>query len=116
MNWIKLNTYESLEKLVKESYNFPVVIYKHSTRCSISGMVFQRLEKSWNNDDFEGIITYFVDVIGQRELSNQIAKIFDLVHESPQLIIVSKGESVYDASHSEITYQEIKKKLNLINV
>ena len=115
MHWIKLNNNEALEKLVKESYNQPVVIYKHSTRCSISAMVLQRLERSWKDEDFEGIKTFFVDVIDHRAISNQIAKIFDVVHESPQLIIVSKGDSVYDASHSEIAYPELKKQLQVIN-
>jgi bacillithiol system protein YtxJ len=75
------------------------------------------LERSWKEEDFEGINTYFVDVIEHRTISNQIAKIFDVVHESPQLIMVSKGDSVYNASHSEIVYPEIKKRrLQVINV
>ncbi|CAN5182909.1 bacillithiol system redox-active protein YtxJ [soil metagenome] len=116
MHWIRLNNNEVLEKLVKESYNQPVIIYKHSTRCSISSMVLQRLERSWKEEDMEGINTYFVDVISNRDISNQIAKIFNVMHESPQLFIVSKGDSFYDASHSEITYPELKKQLQVMKV
>jgi bacillithiol system protein YtxJ len=58
-----------------------------------------------------GIKPYFLDLITYREISNRIAHIFDVVHESPQVLIIDNEKAVYDQSHMAIDYQEIKDKV-----
>ena len=109
MNWIKLETLEQLNYLRTESAKRPQIIFKHSIRCSISSMVFHRLEKEETpaNTDF-----YYLDLIAHRDISNKIAEDFHVHHESPQILIIKNGECIYDESHHTIMMDEILEQLN----
>jgi bacillithiol system protein YtxJ len=74
-------------------------------------MTLERLERNWNNQEMTTITPYFLDLLSYREVSNYIAEQFGVEHESPQVLIISKGESVLDLSHFEIDYDNIKKSL-----
>lgn len=104
MNWISLTTEEQLSQIKEKSATVPQVIFKHSTRCSISSMVLDRLERAAppQSTDF-----YYLDLIAHRNLSNKIAELFDVYHESPQVLIIKNGECVYDESHMGIRMDEI---------
>ena len=108
MNWIELTTVKQLEQIKNESQEKPVLIFKHSTRCSTSRMSLDRLERHWNSKEMKDIKPYFLDLISYREISNLIAAQFNVLHESPQVLIIWKGKSVLDLSHFEIDYQQIK--------
>ncbi|MBS1626299.1 MAG: bacillithiol system redox-active protein YtxJ [Bacteroidetes bacterium] len=104
MNWIPLTTIEQLQCIKELSFSKPQIIFKHSTRCSISKMALNRLEK------FEtpaGADFYYLDLITYRNISNAVAEIFDVYHESPQAIIIKNGTCVYNESHSGINMEEI---------
>jgi bacillithiol system protein YtxJ len=45
---------------------------------------------------------YFLDLLSHREVSNEVAYKFQVLHESPQLIIVKNGVTVAHASHGGI--------------
>jgi bacillithiol system protein YtxJ len=105
MNWIPLINEQQLEEIKINSSNKPQVIFKHSSRCSISSMARNRLDK---NDSPEGIDFYFLDIINHRNISNKIAQDFKVHHESPQVLLINQGECVYDESHSGIQMDEIK--------
>jgi bacillithiol system protein YtxJ len=109
MNWIELKSAHQLEELRKESEITPVLIFKHSTRCSTSRMSLDRLERSWNSQETFGIRPYFLDLLSYRNVSNLIADLFGVEHESPQVLLIYKGEAILDQSHFQIDYQEIKK-------
>ncbi|MEQ9288789.1 MAG: bacillithiol system redox-active protein YtxJ [Cyclobacteriaceae bacterium] len=111
MNWNELSSMATLEEIKSKSFTQPVVIYKHSTRCSISSMALNRLERSWNAQEMEGTTIYFLDLIAHRDISNEIAQLFDVQHESPQVLLISGGECVYHASHMGISYRELKGQL-----
>jgi bacillithiol system protein YtxJ len=88
------------------SHQQPVAIFKHSTRCSISRMALKQFE---NEFDLEGSVTpYFLDLINYRDISNEIATRFEVYHQSPQLLLIKEGKSIYDASHSDIDALELK--------
>jgi bacillithiol system protein YtxJ len=106
MNWKQLTEINQLAQIKEESKNQTVVIFKHSTRCSISAMALNRLEKNWD-EKANKIIPYYLDLIAYRNISNQIAEDFKVYHESPQLLIIKNGECTFDASHSEIAYSEM---------
>jgi len=105
MNWIPLLTEQQLEEIKVNSAHRPQVIFKHSSRCSISSMARHRLDK---NAFPEGIDFYFLDIINHRNISNKIASEFQVYHESPQVLLINKGTCVYDESHSGIHMDEIK--------
>ncbi len=104
MNWIPLTTEEQLEQIKQKSATVPQVIFKHSTRCSISSMVLDRLERSAapGSIDF-----YYLDLIAYRSISNRIAELFHVHHESPQVLVIKNGECIYDESHMGIRMDEV---------
>ena len=104
MNWITLNSTAQLDEIKELSKTRPQVIFKHSTRCSISSMAKSRLERSTPPD---GIDFYFLDLVKHRQLSNKIAADFAVYHESPQILLIKNGECIYDESHSGIQMDEI---------
>ena len=107
MNWIKLNSEKQLDEIVEKSSEKPVMIFKHSTSCSISAMALDRLERSWNEQEVE-MDCYYLDLIANREVLNAVADKFAVAHESPQVLIIKEGISVFDTSHMGIRYQSIK--------
>ncbi len=104
MNWKVLNEPAQLEEINKSSYERPLVIFKHSTRCSISSMAKSRLERSTPP---EGIDFYYLDLIRHRTISNKLAEDYDVWHESPQVLLIKDGACIYDESHNGITMDNI---------
>ena len=104
MNWVALTEETQLETIKEESESQPVVIFKHSTRCSISSMAKMRLERE---EEPEGIKFYYLDLLSYRPISNKVADVFHVVHESPQVLLIKNGECVYEESHNGITMEEI---------
>ncbi|WP_128543006.1 bacillithiol system redox-active protein YtxJ [Larkinella soli] len=109
MNWNKLQNEAQLEALKKESAGQPVLIFKHSTRCSISSTALSRLERNWS--DSLGIKPYYLDLISYRPVSNKIAEEFAVYHQSPQILLIQNGECVFDASHFDISVDALKQQL-----
>jgi bacillithiol system protein YtxJ len=107
MNWILLTSAAQLDQLITDSVSRPQVIFKHSSRCSISSMSRNRLER---NKQPAGIDFYFLDLIAYRDLSNKVEDVFRVPHESPQVLLIKNGQSVYDESHTGITMDEIVEK------
>ena len=104
MNWTNLTDATQLESIKKDSFAQPQVIFKHSTRCSISSMAKNRLDRS---EAPAGIHFYYLDLIAHRDISNKIAEDFFVEHESPQVLLIRNGECVYDESHSGISMDDI---------
>jgi bacillithiol system protein YtxJ len=104
MNWNILNDYNQVENLVEASHLKPQVIFKHSTRCSISVMAKSRLERS----EFpEQIQFHYLDLLQYRDISNKIAEQFDVHHQSPQILLIKNGECIFEETHSAISMDEI---------
>jgi bacillithiol system protein YtxJ len=108
MNWIELERETQLEEIKRESINQPVLLFKHSTTCSISSMAINRLERSWKAEEMGGVKAYYLDLHANRGLSRRVADVFDVMHESPQVLLIRNGECVYHASHMGISYPEVK--------
>lgn len=109
MNWKYLTELSQLDQLAEESNYNPILIFKHSKSCSISSATLNRLERNWRLDPNTKV--YFLDLLAYRNISNAIANKFDVVHESPQVLIVENGKSVYDRSHFDINFGDIKNRL-----
>ncbi len=109
MNWKKLNSQQILEDIKKASFDQPVLLFKHSTRCSVSSMALNRLERAWKDAEMASVEPYYLDLIANRDISNKIAADFGVEHQSPQVLLIQNGECVFDASHMNISYNAIVK-------
>ncbi|WKN30595.1 bacillithiol system redox-active protein YtxJ [Porifericola rhodea] len=109
MNWNKLDKVDTLQEIKEKSNLQPILIFKHSTRCSISSMALNRLERDWKTDE-ANIQAYFLDLIKNRDISNEVASTFNITHQSPQVLIIKDGKCVYDNSHMGISYREINEQ------
>jgi bacillithiol system protein YtxJ len=106
MNWNTLTNTKELSQIVERSHQVPCLIFKHSTRCSISFMAKHRLEDKWDFSAMQ-IEPYYLDLISNRHISNEISERFQVYHESPQILLIKNGECVHDASHLDISVEEI---------
>ncbi len=104
MDWINLQDEAQLADIIKQSETKPQLIFKHSTRCATSSMVKNRMERS---TFFPEINFYLLNLIEHRNLSLQIAELFAIHHESPQVLLIFKGQCIYDESHTAINMPEI---------
>ena len=103
MNWTFLeNPTQILDIKSKSGYS---LIFKHSTRCSTSMMAKKRVEMDLSELP-ENVQPYFLDLIAHRDLSKQIAEVFQIHHESPQLLLIKDGECILDQSHGDISIEE----------
>ena len=103
--WTNLDSIGQFDEIIDQSSSQAIVIFKHSTRCSISSMAQRRL----NDLDPNGLNAsfYYLDLIAHRDVSNYIAEKLDEHHESPQILVVKNGSCDYVASHMEITARDI---------
>jgi bacillithiol system protein YtxJ len=104
MNWIHLDSDHQLEQIFKASINKPQVVFKHSTRCNISVMAKKRLERA----GLPGHVPfYYLDLLSNRTISNKIAEMLSIKHESPQVLVIKDGKCVYSETHSGIDMYDI---------
>lgn len=99
--WLRLTRVDELDRLHQESFDQDVVIFKHSTRCGISRMVLREFEKSFDVSQ-ENLKLYFLDLLSFREVSNEVVIRFQVLHQSPQLIVLRNGNTVHHSSHYSI--------------
>lgn len=104
MNWIPLNSIETLDIIKQKSFDKPQIIFKHSTTCSISKMALSRLERAVAPDEID---FYYLDLLNYRPISKEVAEKFDVSHESPQALVIKNGVCIYDESHTGILMDEL---------
>ncbi len=106
--WIPLTKVEQLNHVDKKSKTKTQVIFKHSTRCGISSMVMKQFVSMYNltADDLD---LYYLDLLSYRDVSNEAGYKFQVMHQSPQLIVVKNGTAVAHASHSAINEVDLSK-------
>ena len=109
VTWNQLTDLGELNEIITISEEKPVVIFKHSTRCSISRMALKQFENQY--DAQENIVPYFLDLLKHRDISNEIAIQFNVQHQSPQILVIKDAKSVYNASHSDIDADDLKRFL-----
>ena len=108
--WNQLTQIDQLDEVAEKSFDRPVFIFKHSTRCGISRMVLKNFEKQYRLTEND-VQPYFLDLLNHRDVSNEIATRFGVVHQSPQIVLLKNGECRYTASHGEIDAEELKEKI-----
>ena len=110
LQWQALQDEHQLSDIIQESHQQPVAIFKHSIRCGISAMVKHQLEQTWDFSS-ESMKIYYLDLIQYRAVSNAVASTFQVPHQSPQLIIIDKGEVIYHASHHAISTASVHQRI-----
>ena len=110
VQWIQLERMGQLDEIVEISNAVPVLIFKHSTTCGISRMALRGFEKNYDYDKTE-LEPYFLDLKQYREISQAIAQRFNVIHESPQILLIKNGTAVYHTSHSAIEASSLRSKL-----
>jgi bacillithiol system protein YtxJ len=103
-----------LAEIKAASQSQAVLIFKHSTRCSISTTAWTRLQRQWTAL-LEGIPVYYLDLLNHRDISGQIETEFSVVHQSPQALLIDKGICTFHASHLDISISEIELHAGLTN-
>lgn len=101
VDWKLLTNVSQLDDIIAQSSLNPVLIFKHSTRCGISRMTLKRFENEFNLS--ARVTPYFLDLLQYREISDAVAQRLGVVHQSPQLLLIKDGKSIYNASHEAIS-------------
>lgn len=96
---------QALEELFALSHSRPVVLFKHSTTCPISAAAYQQMER------LRAPVSLVV-VQRARDLSRHIETLTGVRHESPQAIILSKGQAVWSASHWNVTADAVESAIS----
>ena len=113
MNWKKLESISQLAQIDADSRQHPVMIFKHSTRCSVSSTALDRLNRN-SGDELPAADLYYLDLIAHRDISNAIAQRYEVEHESPQMLVIRDGKAVHVTSHFEISYPDLKHTLEQV--
>lgn len=100
--WKYIESESDLEKAISESSERKVAIFKHSTRCHISKMVLKNFETEVQQNDGD-VSYYFLDLLQYRPISNRIESDLNVVHQSPQLIVLKDGKAINNMSHQSIS-------------
>lgn len=108
IQWQALETLDDLKSILNQSHQNYVAIFKHSTRCGTSLYVKDKLESEASLIK-ENIDFYYLDLLRFRSLSNEIAEKFNVIHQSPQLIILKDEKVVFHTSHLAINSENINR-------
>jgi bacillithiol system protein YtxJ len=99
--WIPLNELQQLDFIEKKSTTKTQIIFKQSTRCGISRMVMNQFVEAYEFTE-KDLDLYYLDLLNNRDVSNETGYKFQVIHESPQLIIIKNGIVVSQSSHGAI--------------
>ncbi len=108
VGWKILTDLGQLNEIIELSHQQPVLIFKHSTRCSISRFALKNFENEYDFSE-EELQAYFLDLIEYRNISNEIANRFEVMHQSPQILLIKDGKCIYQESHDGIEVESLKR-------
>tara|TARA_B110001450_G_scaffold218882_1_gene213580 strand:- start:119 stop:511 length:393 start_codon:yes stop_codon:yes gene_type:complete len=108
LSWTPLISVEEINTIKEISKNQSILIFKHSTRCGISRMIIKQFESLFNEENKQ-LKVYYLDLLNFREVSSKLSEVFQVIHQSPQLLVIKNGISVYNESHYEITKVNLSK-------
>src|SRR5687767_10220138 len=102
--FIEIDSIATLDRLFADSFQRPVVLFKHSTSCGISSGVVREVSRLAADVNVVVVQTH-------RDISNSVATRTGIRHESPQAIVLVEGKPVYHASHYDIEAAHIEANL-----
>ena len=109
--WIALNDITQLDAISSKSNNKPQIIFKHSTRCSISSMVMNQFVDAYNfsTNDFD---LYYLDLLSYRDLSDSVSHKFQVIHQSPQLLVIKNEVVKAHGAHGDVNEINLNQFIN----
>lgn len=107
MNWNTLKNISDLDTVNNLSKSQKILLFKHSTRCSISAASLDRVERNWKDSDSEKLLPFYLDLLNHRDVSNEIARMYDVEHQSPQVLVIKDGKCIYSETHYAISYDDL---------
>tara|TARA_R100001369_G_scaffold56040_2_gene82814 strand:- start:16 stop:393 length:378 start_codon:yes stop_codon:yes gene_type:complete len=107
MPWLPLTTIDQLETIADQSKTKTQLIFKHSTRCGISRMVMNQFVSAYDVDVNADL--HYLDLLNYRDVSNEVGYKFQVMHQSPQLLVLRNGVVVAHASHGAINEMDLEK-------
>jgi bacillithiol system protein YtxJ len=102
LKWIPLSSLDQLDTIKKQSKTESILIFKHSTRCGISKMVIKQFEGLFQ-ENHQHLKVYYLDLLNYRNVSDEVGYTFQVMHQSPQLLVIKNEASVHAVSHNDIT-------------
>ena len=105
--WQPLTEVSQLKEIEERSKTKTQVIFKHSTRCGISSMVMNQFVSMYDVD--ANLDLYYLDLLSYRDVSNEVGYKFQVMHQSPQVLIIKNGTTVAHASHGAINEMDLVK-------
>ena len=112
-DWMHLDDSNQVVRLKEASFDKPAVIFKHSTTCGISARAKHVLESEWEELKFE-VDFYYLDLLANRSVSNQVAELFGVVHQSPQVLVIYKGKAIFNNSHHKVGIASVNQALSQV--
>jgi len=110
--WKELTSLHEWQEVFNESTDKPILVLKHSTTCPISAGAWREFQSYLNGNANDTAEYVMVKVIESRPVSNQITADLNVVHKSPQLILIRNKEAIWNTSHWHITEDNIRKVLH----
>lgn len=106
--WIALSDVKQLDVIAKKSSTKTQVIFKHSTRCGISSMVMNQFVDGYGLTE-EDLDLYYLDLLNFRDVSNEVGFKFQVMHQSPQILVIKNGVVVAHKSHGAINEVDLNR-------
>jgi len=103
-----LDTEADWTNALEQSTDTPVLVFKHSSTCPVSGNANMEMTELAGEDL---VPIYRVVVQEHRAVSDAIASELDVRHETPQAILLREKEPVYDTSHFNVTADTLREEL-----
>lgn len=110
VQWIDLTSVEQFREAIDKSFEEPVLIFKHSTRCSVSRMALRQFESNYKSASAKA---YFLDLLQFRSVSQAIESELNVVHQSPQILVLKNGKCIFTQSHGEIDADDVQRSIEV---
>lgn len=99
-----VTTTTEIDILIEQSTEIPVILFNHDPYCPISRRAYHQMEA------VPHAIT-LIDVSRYHTVTRHISVSTHIRHESPQVILLFQGRSVWSASHGAITREAVEQAL-----
>ena len=107
VKFFTLAALSQLDEIDAVSETKPVVLFKHSTRCSISRFALKQFDAAFSYPE-DKIDWYLLDLLNHRDISNEMAHRYNVQHQSPQILVIRNGKAIYHDSHDGISAHDLK--------
>ena len=109
---VELHEEQDLGQLLERSQKEPVLIFKHSTQCSRSAEAYEELQALHVRPPRIPLAAWFWSS-KIASCPTTIEEHFGIRHESPQAIVISRGNPVWHASHFRVTAKALEDAIAL---